>query len=126
ARRFLEALATFCQAQTYRPTVPYPPGVTGFGITMQDRTRLIQDRATAKLHSDLRTMLAVLVSQNLLEPTLDHKNKGERLLIFNMNRLLCAHFNLPLGYGGWRKKSLMELSDWLVRGGAAVTEKSLA
>jgi hypothetical protein len=125
ARRFLEAVGLFCQSQTYRPSAPYPPGVTGFGITMQDRTRLIDDSQGSSAFGDLRMMLAALVSQNLLEPTLDHKNKGESLIIFNLNRLLCAHFDLPLGYGGWRKKSLKELTEWLARGRLAVTEKSL-
>lgn len=125
ARRFLEAVGAFCQSQTYRPSAPYPPGVTGFGITMQDRTQLIDDSRSAKTFGELRTMLAALVSQNLLEPTLDHKNKGESLIIFNLNRVLCAHFDLPLGYGGWRKKSLKDLTDWLAKGPLAVTEKPL-
>jgi hypothetical protein len=92
---------------------------------MQDRTRLIGDSGAANTFSELRAMLAALVSQNLLEPTLDHKNKGESLIIFNLNRVLCAHFDLPLGYGGWRKKSLKELTDWLAKGRLAVSEKSL-
>jgi hypothetical protein len=125
ARRFLEAMGTFCQSQTFRPSAPYHPGVTGFGITMQDRARLIDDSRTGGAFADLRAMLAALVSQNLLEPTLDHKNKGESLIIFNLNRLLCAYFDLPLGYGGWRKKSLKELNDWLAKGRLAVSEKSL-
>jgi hypothetical protein len=125
ARRFLEALGAFCKSQTYRPSAPYPPGVTGFGITMQDRTRLIDESQGSTAFGDLRAMLAALVSQNLLEPTLDHKNKGESLIIFNLNRILCAHFDLPLGYGGWRKKSLKELNEWLVRGRPAVSETSL-
>lgn len=125
ARRFLEALGAFCSRQTYRPSAPYPPGVTGFGITMQERARLIDGGRESGPFADLRTMLAALVSQNLLEPTLDHKNKGESLIIFNLNRLLCAYFDLPLGYGGWRKKSLKELTEWLAHGRAAVTEKSL-
>ncbi|MCK9918026.1 hypothetical protein MXD81_53690 [Microbacteriaceae bacterium K1510] len=125
ARRFLEAVGAFCQSQTYRPTAPYPPGVTGFGITMQDRATLIDDNKAGATFGELRSALAALVSQNLLEPTLDHKNKGESLLIFNLNRLLCAHFDLPLGYGGWRKKSLKELSEWLAKGRLAITEKSL-
>jgi hypothetical protein len=124
ARRFLDALGAFCQRQTFRPTAPYPPGVTGFGITMQDRSRLIDDSRGANTFGELRAMLAALVSQNLLEPTLDHRNKGESLLIFNLNRILCAYFDLPLGYGGWRKKSLRELTEWLAKGRLAVTEKS--
>jgi hypothetical protein len=125
ARRFLEAVGAFCSAQTYRPSAPYSPGVTGFGITMQDRARLIDGGRESAAFADLRSMLAALVSQNLLEPTLDRKNKGESLIVFNLNRLLCAHFDLPLGYGGWRKKGLKELTDWLAHGRAAVTEKSL-
>jgi hypothetical protein len=124
ARRFLEAVGAFGQSQTYRPTAPYPPGVTGFGITMQDRARLTEAGRNAKVYTDLRAMLASLVSQNLLEPTLDHRNKGENLLVFYLNRLLCAQFDLPLGYGGWRKKSLQELADWMTNGAAAV-ERSL-
>jgi hypothetical protein len=124
ARRFLEAVGAFCQSQTFRPSAPYPPGVTGFGIAMQDRARLTEAGKSANLYADLRAMLAALVSQNLLEPTLDHRNKGESLLVFNLNRLLCAKFDLPLGYGGWRKKSLQELADWMTKGAAAV-EKSL-
>jgi hypothetical protein len=125
ARRFLEAVGEFCELQTYRATAPYSPGVTGFGITMQDRARLISESRADNAFRELRVTLAALVSQNLLEPTLDHKNKGESLIIFNLNRVLCAHFDLPLGYGGWRKKSLKELSDWLAKGRAAVSEKSL-
>jgi hypothetical protein len=125
ARRFLEAVGAFCQSQTFRPSAPYPPGVTGFGITMQDRARLTGAGRNSNVFADLRSMLAALVSQNLLEPTLDYRNKGENLIIFNLNRLLCAHFDLPLGYGGWRKKSLQELADWMTKGRAAVTEKPL-
>jgi hypothetical protein len=126
ARRFLEALGAFSYSQTYRPSAPYLPGVTGFGITMQDRAALIDDNRSTNAFGELRAMLAALVSQNLLEPQLDYKNKGESLIIFNLNRLLCAHFDLPLGYGGWRKKSLKELTDWMARGRQAVaTEKSL-
>lgn len=125
ARRFLEAAGAFCQAQTYRPSAPYPPGVTGFGITMQDRASLVDASKTANVYSELRTMLAALVSQNLLEPILDHRNKGEDLIIFNLNRLLCAQFDLPLGYGGWRKKSLQELIEWMAKGRGAVAEKPL-
>ncbi len=125
ARRFLEAVGAFCEGQTYRPSAPYPPGVTGFGITMQDRARLIDGSRDSVAFAELRTMLAALVSQNLLEPNLDHKNKGESLIVFYLNRVLCAHFDLPLGYGGWRRKSLKDLSEWLAHGRSAVTEKSL-
>jgi hypothetical protein len=125
ARRFLDALGAFCQLQTFRPSAPYPPGVTGFGVTMQDRAKLIDQSKTGEVFAELRAMLAALVSQNLLEPTLDHRNKGQNFIIFNLNRLLCAHFDLPLGYGGWRRKTLKELTDWMSLGRAAIAEKPL-
>src|SRR5690606_3247524 len=42
ARQFLDAVGTFCGLQTYRPTAPYAPGVTGIAITMSERDRLIE------------------------------------------------------------------------------------
>ena len=126
ARRFLEAVGTFCHNQTYRPTAPYAPGVTGFAITMSEREQLTRIKSeTRSPLADLRGMLAALVAHNLLEPKLDHKNKGNRYLVFYLNRLVCARFNLPLGYGGWREKSPKELTDWMARGAAAVKEKIL-
>lgn len=37
-------------------------------------------------------------------------------MLLNLNRFLCVHFDLPLQYGGWREKSLKELSRWLEDG----------
>ena len=127
ARRLLEAVATFCQQQTYRPTAPYAPGVTGFAITMEDRARLIDDTdENPTLYIKLRNVLTTLVAHNLLTPRLDHKNKGRRFVVFYLNRLICVRFDLPLGYGGWREKTLHELSLWLQNGAKAVKEERLA
>jgi hypothetical protein len=41
ARTLLEGIGAFCQAQTFRESAPYVPGVTGIAITMQDRETLI-------------------------------------------------------------------------------------
>lgn len=124
ARQFLDAVGTFCGLQTYRSTAPYAPGVTGIAITMSERDRLIAAKREDSLGA-LRAMLASLVAQNLLEPRLDHKNKGKHYLIFYLNRLMCAHFDLPLGYGGWREKSLKELLDWSTSGPKAVKSGDL-
>jgi len=126
ARRLLEAAGEFCATQTFRPTAPYAPGVTGFAITMEDRARLI-DRADQgpSYYAKLRDVLASLVAHNEIAPRIDHRNKGREYVVFYLNRLVCVHFNLPLGYGGWREKSLQELSQWLERGRAAVREERL-
>ena len=117
ARRFLEAICTYCQRETYRPTAPYAPGVTGFGITMKDRARLIDDPGgNESPFVRLREILASLVAHNLVTPRLGHKNKGKEYAVFYLNRLLCVHYDLPVGHGGWRPQSLIQLSEWVESG----------
>ena len=113
ARRLLQAIGTFCQQQTFRPTAPYAPGVTGVAITMTDRAQLI-DRPDDEIRAflPLRDVLTSLVAQNLVVPRVDHQNNGRTYVVFYLNRLLCVHFGLPLGFGGWRHKSLSTLLRW--------------
>lgn len=117
ARRLLEAIGGFCRAQTFRPTAPYAPGVTGIAITMQDRKTLIDSPDEKVKHLiGLRGVLTSLVAHNLLIPVLEHQNSGRSYVVFNLNRLLCVQFGLPLGHGGWRAKTLNELIDWMENG----------
>ena len=125
AQRLLEAAGAYCRQQTYRPTAPYAPGVTGFAITMHDRERLIGATPKPPALTPLRDCLSSLVSHNLLTPRLDVRSKGRRVIVFYLNRLLCAYFDLPLGYGGWRERSLSELCGWLQEGAPAVEEQQL-
>jgi hypothetical protein len=118
--RFLENMAGLCAEETYKPTAPYAPGVTGIGISMADRDRLVSNEGvgaseTLKL---VREVLASCVAQNLLEARLDHKNKGERWLVLYLNRMLCLRFGLPLGYGGWRPRKLSQLGGWIDKAAA--------
>lgn len=124
ARRLLEAAGNFCQAQTFRPTAPYAPGVTGFAITMEELARLINGVDNEPIYyCKLREVLASLVAYNEVTLKLEHHNKGREYAVFYLNRLVCVHFDLPLGYGGWREKSLWELSQWLEKGASAVKVK---
>lgn len=114
--RFLEGMAALCVEETYRPTVPYPPGVTGIAIRMSDRDLLIGPENANRIRQDLKDLRAVLaacVAHNLLEPRVDYRNKGELWLVLYFNRLLCAKHDLPLGYGGWRPQTLDTLSGWM-------------
>ena len=114
AKRLLEAIGHYCTGQTFRPTAPYAPGVTGIAITMQDRKLLIDSLdENIKHYLKLRDVLISLVANNLLVPRLDHKNKGRSYVVFYLNRLLCVQFNLPLGYGGWREQSLQTMLSWM-------------
>jgi hypothetical protein len=117
ARRFLEGIGTFCRSQTFRPTAPYAPGVTGIAITMKDRRLLIDSEDEEIQHYlKLRDVLTSLVAHNLLVPRVDHQNKGRSYVVFYLNRLLCVQFNLPLGFGGWREQSLKTLLEWMENG----------
>ena len=120
AKQLLTGFAAFSRAQTFRPTAPYVPGVTGFAITMSDRKKLIDSPDEEIKHFiKLRDVLASLVAHNLLIPSIDRQHGGKSIVLFYLNRLLCVQFNLPLGYGGWREKTLLELNEWMERGAAS-------
>lgn len=120
ARRLLEAIAVFCREQTFRASAPYAPGVTGIAITMAERKTLIDSREEEiGPFLKLRDVMTSLVSHNLLVPRLDHRNNNREYVVFYLNRLLCVHFGLPLGYGGWRAQTLRDLLHWQ-EGGAKV------
>lgn len=129
ARRLLEGIGEFCRQQTFRANAPYAPGVTGIGITMQDRALLIDSPDDDIRHLiPLRDVLTSLVAHNLLIPQLDHQNSGKSLVVFYLNRLLCVRFGLPLGFGGWRAKSLKEMAYWQDKGAspeASIQEPTL-
>jgi hypothetical protein len=120
ARRLLEAIGALCRRETFRPTAPYAPGVTGIALTMNER-RLLIDSPDEEIKPliGLRDVLTSLVAHNLLVPRLDHQNNGRDYVVFYLNRLLCVHFDLPLGSGGWRAKPLRELAHWLEAGAVA-------
>jgi hypothetical protein len=120
AKDLLTGFAKFCREQTFRPTAPYVPGVTGFAITMNDRKTLIDSSDDEIKHLiKLREVLTSLVAHNLLIPSIDRQHGGKSIVLFYLNRLLCVQFNLPLGHGGWRAKTLLDLNDWMERGAAS-------
>ena len=123
ARQLLLAIEEYCREQTFRPTAPYAPGVTGIAITMAERAVLIDSPDEKISHlAKLRDVLTSLVAHNLLIPTLDHQQGGRPVVVFYLNRLLCVQFGLPLGRGGWRHKALSELNGWLQRGSSGRPE----
>jgi hypothetical protein len=113
--RFLDKLGKLCAEETFKPTAPYAPGVTGIGLSMAERDLLISSRGLGVTRpiQDLREVIASCIAQNFLEPRIDHKNKGQRWLVLYLNRLLCLRFGLPLGYGGWRPRKVMTLAQWI-------------
>ena len=117
-RDFLQAIGKFANWVTYQPNAPYSPGVTGIAISMTDRDRLRDPkslRGTAGFN-ELAEVIASAIAHNLLEPILDYKVKGSRWMVLYLNRALCVQFALPLHYGGFRERKLIDLCQWLEQG----------
>lgn len=113
----LSAAGQLGNRESYRPTAPYAPGVTGFAISMRDRKRLLNlDIETNSQEARLGRALHSAISHNLLTPHLDRHAKGNQWMVLYLNRLLCPAFSLPLGQGGYREQSLAELLVWLDTG----------
>jgi len=125
-QRLLDAIGAFAVTETYLPNAPYSPGVTGIAITMVDRESL-RTAAEQGRPADLAFLarcMSLALAHNLLEPVLDHRGQGENLMVLYLNRLLCARYNLPLGYGGYRRRKLPELAAW-ARTGLTSVERRL-
>jgi hypothetical protein len=115
-RNLLDAVGRMAVAETYRETAPYAPGVTGFALSMDDFRRL-QSRDYRQQHpanERLLNALTAAVWNNLFQLELDYPCKNRRWAVFYLNRLLCAHYRLPLQYGGFREKPLTEVRQWVV------------
>ncbi|MFO0901201.1 MAG: hypothetical protein U0836_27560 [Pirellulales bacterium] len=116
-RAFLESVGRFSAWYTYdyKPTAPNDPGVSGTAIRMSERDMLLNREALAKRPERARfaDLLASAIAHNYLVADLDYKCKGDRWMVLNLNRLLCVHFNLPLGYGLYKERSLDELCRWV-------------
>ncbi len=111
--RFIESIGRFAFSETMRPNAPYAPGVTGIAISMEDRALLVRSKDE---YSRLRLIISDCLAHKLLEADPNKRCKGKSWYVLYLNRALCAHFGLPLQYGGWRDKKLKVLSGWLEKG----------
>lgn len=114
-RNFLNSVGRFSHWYTYRPTAPNDPGVGGTALRMTERARLI-DPTELRRRPDLKRFADILASalaHNLLVADLDYSCKKEKWMVLNLNRLLCVHFDLPLGYGLYKERPLAELCRWI-------------
>lgn len=110
------AIAELCRSQTFRATAPYAPGVTGIAMLMGDRERLLDPAVRGEIRGaeDLFVALATGVASNVFSVQLDYSVKNQRVMVVYLNRLLCPQFELPVGRGGFRERSLEEVSGWMV------------
>jgi hypothetical protein len=114
-RNFLESVGKYSAWYTYRPTAPNDPGVGGTAIRMSDRAILLDQQAIKNRpdRARLADLIASAIAHNYLIVDLDYKCKGDRWMVLNLNRLLCVHFDLPLGYGLYKERPLDELCRWV-------------
>lgn len=113
AQRLIETVGLMAREKTYSPTAPYAPGVTGFGITPEDRLQLAQAVAdgSSSVYYELAQVITACVSQNILDMR-EIRQGGRAFTVFYLNRVLCAHFDLVYHYGGWQRVPLATLIRW--------------
>jgi hypothetical protein len=126
-RGLLEGISNVCTAETYKPTAPYAPGVSGIAILMSDRERLRDPEILKKnsLYARLANAIAACLAYNMLEADLDYKCKDRLWMVLYLNRMICAQFDLPLDYGGFREKSLTDLCEWIDKGSRQRRQETL-
>ncbi len=115
-RNLLDGIGNYARDYTYRPTAPNDPGVAGSGIRMAERTQLLNLKNNSQLkqrYERFSDVLASAMSYNLITPDLDYKCKNDYWMVLNLNRLLCVHYDLPLGYGLYKEQSLQTLNEWI-------------
>ena len=112
---FLDSLGTFCRSQTYVPNAWNSPGLNGIAITMNDRNFLKDIVLKNPSHPlyELAKCLVSCISYNLLDYTLNYKCQGKVYMVFYLNRIYCAKYDLPLDNGKFKERKLTELANWM-------------
>jgi hypothetical protein len=114
-QHLLLRIGTLARRDTYRPKAPYAPGVTGTALSMRDRARLLDPAEREKIPGaeSLFRALAGAIGHNLLFAELNRSVKNDQWMVLYLNRMLCARFGLPIGYGGFRERPLIEMCEWM-------------
>ncbi len=118
AQRLLDSIGVFCRERTFLINAPYAPGVTGVRLSNSEIAKLKKvAKTTEPTVSLLSRVLFESVAENLLG-TRDSSPSTTREggTVFYLNRTLCAHYGLPLQYGGWQETSVQRLVEWMEAG----------
>lgn len=118
AQRLLDSIGIFCRERTFLINAPYAPGVTGIRLANSEVAKLRRMSDTSDLiFSSLRQVLFECAAENLLV-TRDSSASTSREggTVFYLNRTLCAHYGLPLQFGGWQEVTAQILVDWMELG----------
>ena len=114
-RAVVAEIVRIAVGENSKPTVPYPPGVTGTALLMSERERLldVEYRNSTPGADRLFNALASAVAYNVVTADLDYAVKGDRYMVLYLNRLLCPRFGLPLGRGSFRERPLQKMLSWV-------------
>ena len=108
-------VVAIAESERGKPTIPYPPGVTGTGLLMGERHQLLDGgyRQHTPGADRLLSALAAACAHNVLRFDLGYSVKNQRYMVIYLNRLLCPRFWLPLGYGSFRERRLGVMTGWM-------------
>lgn len=103
------------QSKTYESTAPYAPGVTGFAISINDRDKLCDERFLSDnpQYAILANVLRDAIAYHIFEFKPKVFCKKQEWMVLYLNRLFCAHYWLPLEYGGFKEQKLNTLLAWI-------------
>lgn len=126
-QQLLRHIAKLSRAETYRPKAPYAPGVTGTALSMRDRARLLDPKLRERLPGaqELFEALHGAIGHNLLRVRMNYSVKNDRWMVLYLNRLTCVRYGLPLGYGGFRERSLEAMCQWMLADTEDATEPAV-
>jgi len=118
AQRMLDSVGVYCRSRTFLPNAPYSPGVTGIRLSQSELNSLERaNQSKVEQIAVLHRVLSECVAENLfVARTSAPSSSREGGTVFYLNRILCAHYGLPLQYGGWQDVSLVTLIEWMERG----------
>lgn len=118
AQRLLDAIGVYCRERTFLPNAPYSPGVTGVRLSSLEFSKLRANAKSSENRSSiLLRVLAECVAENLLVPRESAASTSrDSGTVFYLNRILCAHFDLPLQMGGWQDVSAETMMEWMELG----------
>lgn len=108
---FIINVGNFCKSQTLQLGCSYG-AVNGFAI--KDVNTLFGNDVHFMESTLLEEVLRNCLANNFFfTKETKQGEKDKEWTVFYLNRWICAAFAIPLGYGGWRKRTLRELNDWI-------------
>jgi hypothetical protein len=102
-KQLVSNLGLFFKAVTYRPNAPIAPGVNGFGFDKEQlRTLLASEKKRDEVDAFRQILTSAVAGNVLFVKETKQGQVGAEKIVFYLNRLLCAKYELPLSTGGWQ------------------------